>query len=1162
MSFYHDEDAAVATVNDYTKLAESVPGAGEVFKAAWVASGKSMSVASEYWNETEQYGNIKEIAKKYNFDLLNPHLIAEPITLDETNYNTQELSSPGTHTKEQKITEFHKQIDEYKLSNPEFADELKRKGLDTRDSLLNTIKIDAQQSWNNADEYYRKTNNWGKVAYFGALAARATVGDPFTAPLLPLMFAPYSVAGLSFFQAAGKIAKYEAIINATANGGLEVLTNKYQQLLGLKEEGFANTVKDVAIATGIGAASGAILGPVIYGAGVGITKGITKIPKAYEISKEGLDYLGAKLQRLDSEKLDEVYSYITNKIPKFKSFEADSLTDSARFHVDDNTLVDTPAGVREHETRTNAAINTILNDAPLNIPDVSVNPVSPVKFQEYVFNHSSVKELKPSEINFDAKAFQYKGEVDASGVSSKLRDVTEWNDYAAGSLMVYEDKAGKYFVIDGHQRLGLSKRLSGQGKDINLLARVVREADGVTKEEAMFNGVISNIINGTGTAFDAARVIRTFPQYNIETLKKMFPMGQRMARNTAGLVKLSNEAWGLFVNRNVNEDLAARVGEAFSQDIQTGVLSQLKNKTFKTLAEMDSAIASIKGMQVRVSKQTDLFGTEFIKDYAIIEKAKLIQYVSQHHKGLKLGFESALKNDKELTAVGNVLDQSQNLKSAIDNEKITEFINTVGNRVGRYADELNTAALKYRTDQAGAKADAVSATRSALTRGDFEGSKISRGNEFTQFKDETPRLPQKSEQVIDPKFADVENNIKVVIEASKKLDDYIFGDLAAVPAKAEPTVVNAVDNVTTETFQREKLKLTPEQQPIVNKIDELVNGGKVTEQDVLEIRNTPAVQKALNERADYLAKNLTAVEPNFVNGKFTDEYLNNKNYKFNNKEYKGIDNVVNAIYGTGSKSKDRVAVIITGLPASGKSRLSKPFQKEINGTIVDTDFYRELIPEYNDGIGAAAVHREAKVIFKKMFVKTVSNGDNIILPTLGRAESSFFKILETLTEANYKTVVIRLDADLNVSKLRNFKRMFDSGRLVEEDIITQQVDNNIKNNYIKVTNEQANAKAEISFPKDKAIYLSGTEQDIQRGISSNGQVRGVIDEGSSTGNQTAQAEKIVTQAQELPTPDNILKTTDNEEIISISPDGKEVRMKDLLKDEFDDVKFIETLKNC
>lgn len=1161
MSFYHDEDAAVATVNDYTKLAESVPGAGEVFKAAWVASGKSMSVASEYWNETEQYGNIKEIAKKYNLDLLNPHLIAEPVSLDETNYNVDENSFPGTHTKEQKITEFHKQLDEYKFQNPQFADELKQKGLDTREALLNTIKIDVQQSWNNADEYYRKTNKWGAMGYFGALAARVTVGDPATAPLLPLMFAPYSVAGLSFLQAAGKIAKYEAIIGATQNGGLEALTIKYQQELGLKEPGFANAVKDVAISTGVGAASGAILGPVIYGAGVGITKGITKIPKAYEISKEGLDYLGARLQRLESGKLDEVYKYITDKFPNFKSYEADTLSNSARFNVDDNTLVDTPAGVREHETRTNAALNSILNDAPLNIPETSVNPVSPVKFQEQVFNSSTIKLLKPSQINFDAKAFQYKGEVDASGVSSKLRDVKEWDDYAAGSLMVYEDKAGKYFVIDGHQRLGLSKRLSSQGKDINLLTRIIKETDGITKELAMFKGVAANIINGTGTSFDAAKVMRTLPWVNMETLQRSFPMKQRMARNAVGQVKLSNDAWIFFRDKNVNEDLAARVGEAFDKDTQLRVLSQLRNRKFATLAEMDSTIASIKGMQLRVTEQTDLFGTQFIKDYAIIEKAKLIQYVSQNAKRLKLGFESAIKNDKELTAAGNILDQSQNLKAAIDNEKITEFINTVGNRVGQYADELNAAALKFRTDPVGARLDAVAATRSALSRGDFEGGKISRGNDFTQFKDETPRLPEKSEQVIDPKFADVENNIKVVTDANKKLDDQIFGDAGTTPVKTDETV-NAVDNAAIDAIERKKLDLTPEQKTIVNKIDELVNVGKVTEQDVLDIRNTPEVQKAINERVDYFVKNKTDVEPNIVNGKFTDEYLNNKNYKFNGKDYKGIDNVINAIYGTGSKSKDRIAVIITGLPASGKSRLSSQYKQKINGTIVDTDFYREVIPEYNNGIGAAAVHTEAKVIFNRIFEKSLTNGDNIILPTLGRNLEPLNKLLNSAKKANYQTVVIRLDADLNVAKLRNFKRTFETGRLVEEDILTQQVDNNIKNNYIKVTNEQANAKAEISIANDKTIYLSGTEQDIERGIRSSGQDGASTTQGNGAKNGKALQEEITTQAQELPTPENIVKITDKEEVISFSPDGKEVRVKDLLQDEFDDVKFIETLKNC
>ena len=44
---------------------------------------------------------------------------------------------------------------------------------------------------------------------------------------------------------------------------------------------------------------------------------------------------------------------------------------------------------------------------------------------------------------------------------------------------ISEFKNGTKAIVDGHQRLGLAKRLSAQGKKIELLAHTFREVDGV-----------------------------------------------------------------------------------------------------------------------------------------------------------------------------------------------------------------------------------------------------------------------------------------------------------------------------------------------------------------------------------------------------------------------------------------------------------------------------------------------------------------------------------------------------------------------------------------------------------------------------------------------------------------------------------------------------------
>jgi predicted solute-binding protein len=96
---------------------------------------------------------------------------------------------------------------------------------------------------------------------------------------------------------------------------------------------------------------------------------------------------------------------------------------------------------------------------------------------------------------------------------------------------------------------------------------------------------------------------------------------------------------------------------------------------------------------------------------------------------------------------------------------------------------------------------------------------------------------------------------------------------------------------------------------MVNDINEKINSGTATKQDVIDIENSNVVKKIIEDQNAYYEINRTDIEPNFVNGRFTEEYLNNKIYKLGQDEYKGIDNIINAIYKTGSETKDRIAVI-------------------------------------------------------------------------------------------------------------------------------------------------------------------------------------------------------------------------------------------------------------
>ena len=99
---------------------------------------------------------------------------------------------------------------------------------------------------------------------------------------------------------------------------------------------------------------------------------------------------------------------------------------------------------------------------------------------------------------------------DAFGVSERLRGVTVWDPILGGEILVYEYADGRMFVADGHQRLGLAKRIMSEdpAQNVVIYGRKLREADGVTPEQA-----ISGAVAGTGFADrqDASALVRLGP---------------------------------------------------------------------------------------------------------------------------------------------------------------------------------------------------------------------------------------------------------------------------------------------------------------------------------------------------------------------------------------------------------------------------------------------------------------------------------------------------------------------------------------------------------------------------------------------------------------------------------------------------------------------------
>ena len=102
-----------------------------------------------------------------------------------------------------------------------------------------------------------------------------------------------------------------------------------------------------------------------------------------------------------------------------------------------------------------AYLKNVLNDEPLEITDI---PVSPIR-TELTNQEKNLVEFNVDEIEFDPKTFQYKSGGDEFGLTGKLKQVELWDQPSSGAVLVYEFKDGRKAIIDGHQRLGLAKKI-------------------------------------------------------------------------------------------------------------------------------------------------------------------------------------------------------------------------------------------------------------------------------------------------------------------------------------------------------------------------------------------------------------------------------------------------------------------------------------------------------------------------------------------------------------------------------------------------------------------------------------------------------------------------------------------------------------------------------
>nr|AKH47276.1 hypothetical protein [uncultured marine virus] len=548
--------------------------------------------------------------------------------------------------------------------------------------------------------------------------------------------APSLVAGASVKAGILKTALVEGVIGASQVALAQPDVAKWYGSLGLKytSEDFQRNVFSAFIG---GAAFGGLIKGVIKGA---------------PIARDYADPVGA-LGREISKQVDETSLFEVDQalrdmsekdaIAGLKALEkagvpinneaAAVIRQVANDDADENPLLGDGLDAQAEHLERQLAVELAL-DAD-EIPVLTDKPAIPPKVHDDINHYDNLDDtifrFEPDEIGVDAKTFQYKSGGDQQGVTNKYRATTVWDPFKAGQVLVYEYADGRKVIADGHQRLGMAKRIKAAdpSQKVILYGSVLREQDGITPEMAMVIAARKNIteaIDAPGDkVIDAAKLERSVPGALDDP---SLPVGTSLIRTARDLVNLSDENFGMVVNEIVPVNYAAIVGRLVDDPAkQNAILRILAETNPANVTQAEAIVRQARQIEFREATQEGLFGTEEFTQSLFAERAKVLDATLKRLRNDKKVFNSLVENQNRIEAEGNQLNADSNISRSMTDGQALEIIKAQADRKGGIADALNLAARELAdgrplTEVSRNVADAV---RRAIADGDIDGSTVS-----------------------------------------------------------------------------------------------------------------------------------------------------------------------------------------------------------------------------------------------------------------------------------------------------------------------------------------------------------------------------------------------------------------------------------------------------
>jgi hypothetical protein len=399
------------------------------------------------------------------------------------------------------------------------------------------------------------------------------------------------------------------------------------------------------------------------------------------------------------EKLQDVYTKKFGgdqaaKAEFMKDIDAIKAQDSIDNFISETNPIANDAGDIEHNKRLNQVNDAMAtgNFSKLPTETPTTNPITDINhFDRY---NPNVKFYDPKNIKVDAETFQFKAGGDVAGVTERLQGVTEWDPISANTGIVYEKANGDTFIVDGHQRLGLAKRImeSDPAQKIEFIAFPLREVDGISVEEARVIAAMKNIREGTGTAIDAAKVLKIDP-----SLLEKLPPTSALVRQANGLIRLSDDAFRLITNQVIPENYGAIVGNVMTDPTeQIAAIEMLKRLDPSNTRQAEQIVRQMKDTGFVKSTQESLFGDEVISESLLLERAKILDAGTAMFKTDKLVFKNLMDNANKIEESGNILNRNNNATNEEIYAKAIEITRANANIKGSISESLTRLAREFK----------------------------------------------------------------------------------------------------------------------------------------------------------------------------------------------------------------------------------------------------------------------------------------------------------------------------------------------------------------------------------------------------------------------------------------------------------------------------------